>query len=84
MSGDSVVLGCDDRKILSGLDRRGGITAGDLAREIGWGGSPRSRAQTIRPRLVDLCTRGLARRLDDELPMCWVLTEAALNAGATP
>lgn len=73
-------LGVHDRRLLSALDEYGGMTASHVARELGWGSNIRSGMQIVRRELDALCERGLARRLDDLKPTCWLRTPAATEA----
>lgn len=78
-------IGEHDRRLLAALGEQGGSTAGHVARDVGWGSNLPSAVQIVRRELDALCAGGLARRMDDQSPTCWVRTAegtAALGAGA--
>lgn len=81
---DDAGIGHHDRRLLAALAERGGTTASQVAHETGWDGSLRSAVQIVRRELDALCRRGLARRMDDQRPTCWLRTAegtAALGEG---
>lgn len=71
--------GHHDRRLLGQLDLWGGTTARQVAEGLGYG-NRRSFSQITRMELDRLCEKGLAKRMDDDRPICWLLTEAGKRA----
>lgn len=70
-----------DFKILSALAEDGGFTALAISDRSGVGdGSGRMRSGAMRSWLTLLEARGLAARMDDQRPICWIRTPAGTAA----
>lgn len=67
------------RRMLEQLDLRGGVTSRMVVQALGYS-NLRQESQLMRMALDHLCAKGWAKRMDDQRPICWLLTEAGAEA----
>ncbi len=67
-------------QILATLDTRGGTATGDVAQKVRplFGSNMHQHSGAVRSWLLQLERKGFVRKLDDQRPVCWVKTAAAV------
>lgn len=65
-----------DMDVLCVLDGAGGFTTGDVAKRVSFrfGHNKRTHSAAVRAILLGLERQGLVKRMDDQTPVCWVLS----------